>query len=278
MSVHAVLAALLAASAFVLAGCGAQPSRGHLLACIEAPGGTEADDVRAFQACALAVDSDNAAASQAALDRLRASPRLQAAMELVLKDLQISTALRNDTRETFIPAYRRRSEVRTYVRLRGLAAAEEERYAQGVWEQTAVTLERVRAERLAEEKRLADEAAASKARDDAAMAALIADAARGSRVTCASDAECRKAFALAQIFVSTKTDMKIQLATDTIIETYNPTEAGKMGAKVIKTPGAGQSAEIVLTVTCRECTSALRKVSFELMAGFRSFVEVRLKQ
>jgi hypothetical protein len=71
--------------------------------------------------------------------------------------------------------------------------------------------------------------------------------------------------------------MKIQLATDTIVETYNPTDSGKLGAKVIKTPGAGQSAEIVLTVTCRECSSDQRRESYELMKAFRPFVEARLK-
>ena len=121
--------------------------------------------------------------------------------------------------------------------------------------------------KLAEEKRRADE-----------FSALLDEAARGSRVACATEAECRKAFSLAQIFVSTKTDMKIQLATDTIIETYNPTEVGRMGAKVIKTPGAAQSAEIVITVSCRECTSGLRKNSLELMRDFRPFVESRLRQ
>lgn len=137
--------------------------------------------------------------------------------------------------------------------------------------------ERARIAWEAEETRKAAAAAAKRAQQKATEVALLADADRGSRLTCANDTECRKAFSLAQIYVSTKTDMKIQFATDTIIETYNPTEVGKMGAKVIKMPGAGQSAEIVLTVSCRECSVIPRLESLNLMRDFRQFVESRLR-
>lgn len=122
-----------------------------------------------------------------------------------------------------------------------------------------------------------DRKATARAQEDATEAALLADAVRGSRLTCANDNECRKAFSLAQIYVSTKTDMKIQFATETIIETYNPTEAGKMGAKVIKMPGAGQSAEIEIIISCRECSVISRQLSLNLMKEFRQFVESRLR-
>jgi len=135
-------------------------------------------------------------------------------------------------------------------------------------------VERLRAED--DKARLAWEAGieAERARE----AALLAEAAAGSKVTCMNEGECRKAFQLAQIFVSTKSDMKIQLATDTIIETYNPTESYRLGAKVIKTPGTGQSAEIMLSVTCKECGEPMRKVQLMLMREFRPWVEARLRQ
>lgn len=119
--------------------------------------------------------------------------------------------------------------------------------------------------------------AAMLAQERAIEAALAVDADRGSRFPCANDTDCRKAFSMAQIYVSTKTDMKIQLATDTIIETYNPTEAGKMGAKVIKMPKAGQNAEIVLSVSCRECAVLQRRESLRLMKEFRQFVDSSLR-
>lgn len=121
------------------------------------------------------------------------------------------------------------------------------------------------------------EEAARRAKDREFEDALIADAARGSRFVCLTDSDCRKAFSLAQIFVSTKTDMKIQLATDTIIETYNPTETGKIGAKVIKMPGVGQSAEIVISISCKDCPKSRRWDSLSVTKEFRPYIEARMK-
>jgi hypothetical protein len=133
-------------------------------------------------------------------------------------------------------------------------------------------------QRIAEEDAIRERAAAEARRKQAEMAALMDAASRGSRVSCASDLECKKAFALAQIFVSTKTDMKIQLATDTIIETFNPTESGKMGAKVIKLPGSGQSAEIALEISCRTCEHEAKSASLKIMSEFKDFIEARSRQ
>lgn len=128
-----------------------------------------------------------------------------------------------------------------------------------------------------EEKRKVAAAAAKRAQEEAVESALIADSKRGARHTCANESDCRKAFSLAQIYVSTTSDMKIQIATDTIIETYNPTKAGRMGAKVIKIPGTEQSAEIVLTVSCRECSEDQRRKSLRLMKEFREFIQSHVK-
>lgn len=128
--------------------------------------------------------------------------------------------------------------------------------------------QRVRDLALAEERKR--EAAAARAR-------LVRESAEGSVVNCPTDILCRKAFALAQIYVSTKSDMKIQIATDTIIETYNPTEAGKLGAKVIKTPGQGEQAQISLIVSCKDdCPDFSQEYRYMLMRDFRSFIETRL--
>jgi hypothetical protein len=269
----AVIAVLL-----LCGGCATGPSKSELFVSTGDAALARGDDKKAFENFAWAIDSENQKARQTALERLRASPRLQAAMESVLRDLQVETAMRNDYRAAYLPAYGRRSEVRAYVAFKGFTQEEQQRYLDATWEDISPRIEGLRAERRAAEKRLEDAAAEEKAREAAALAALIAAAERGSRVVCTADSECRKAFALAQIYVSTKTDMKIQLATDTIIETYNPTEGGRMGAKVIKTPGAGQSAEIVITVSCRECSLELRKISYQLMSEFRPFVESRLRQ
>ena len=68
---------------------------------------------------------------------------------------------------------------------------------------------------------------------------------------CETEGSCRKAFALAQIFVSDNADTKIQIATDSIVETYNPLRDGSVGLKVSKIPGKGHSAKIALKVACK---------------------------
>lgn len=225
------------------------------------------DDVGAFTSYSNAIDSANQPASQAALAAVRASPRLLTVMDVAIERIRNPTAVGNVTREEYVRELSLRSEVGVFFKVRQLDAQQQEQFYESAWRKASVLVDQVRVE-----------AERARVRERAALAALAVEAEEGSRVRCGTESECRKAFALAQIYVSTKTDMKIQLATDTIIETYNPTESGKMGAKVIKTPGAGQSAEIVLTVACRECSDPIRRDSLVLMREFRRFVEVRLKQ
>jgi hypothetical protein len=145
----------------------------------------------------------------------------------------------------------------------------------------------------------AEAAAAKKAADEAARAAsaaakyeadqqklaeqlnkeLIAE--RSSSYSCADKITCTKAFALAQIFVSSNSDQKIQVATDTIVETYNPTEEGKIGMKVVKTPGKGTSEVISIAPSCKEdkysalLCSMRRTQAYE---GLRTFIERSLSR
>jgi hypothetical protein len=123
--------------------------------------------------------------------------------------------------------------------------------------------ERVRAARSAELQRKA-----------ASQAALDA-ATRAARISCRSTNECQKAFALTQIFINEKADMKIQLATDSIVETYNPTENMRVSLKAVKIPGAGSSAEIVLSGSCKDGDSdgAAAVCASKLLAVYRSFPE-----
>ncbi len=80
----------------------------------------------------------------------------------------------------------------------------------------------------------------------------LLEAMQKSRFLCQNKIECEKAFSLTQIFVSEKSDMKIQVATNTIVETYNPTEAMNTALRAIKIPQRGETAEIVLTASCRD--------------------------
>jgi hypothetical protein len=81
------------------------------------------------------------------------------------------------------------------------------------------------------------------------------DAIEKAQYICNSELECNKAFALTQIYISDNSDMKIQVATDAIIETYNPSDSLKIGFKALKVPGIGHSATIKLNAYCGEADS-----------------------
>lgn len=117
----------------------------------------------------------------------------------------------------------------------------------------AVDSERNEQQRIADEKQRKDEQAQAEAgRKKLKLQLDLLDAAQKSRFLCQSKAECEKAFSLTQIYVSENSDMKIQVATDTIVETYNATESMKTALKAVKIPRRGNTAEIVLTASCRD--------------------------
>lgn len=251
----------------------------------------EGNLARAVTSYSYAIGSSNQEAREIALARLREA-RLQAALAAAIKEIAEETAVAQQTREAFAPEFLRRAEVRAHFALNNLTTPQQFEFANASWTAAQAAVEKSRADRLAAKQRADEEErerAAKQARDDADAAARLAREAKelaelreqaemGSYVRCLSELECRKAFQLAQVYVSTKSDMKIQLATDTIIETYNPTERNRMGAKVIKMPGAGQSAEILFTITCRECMPAGERLRLVLMAGFRPFIESNLRR
>jgi hypothetical protein len=117
----------------------------------------------------------------------------------------------------------------------------------------AVDRERKEKQRVADERQHKDEQARAELERKKQEARLtLIDAAQKSRFLCKFKSECDKAFSLTQIFVSENSDMKIQVATDTIIESYNPTESLKTALKAIRIPQRGDAAEIVLTASCRD--------------------------
>lgn len=109
----------------------------------------------------------------------------------------------------------------------------------------------------------------------------LTEAEKSSVVFCPDKPACDKAFSLTQIYLNQTADMKIQVATDTIVETYNPTEDGKLGLKAIRIPGKGTSAAITLTATCKDekghYAEVCRLGKIHAYKGFRPFVEQMLK-
>jgi hypothetical protein len=145
-------------------------------------------------------------------------------------------------------------------------------------ELAAVDLEQLKADGI--KLQFEDRDEAQKAEDEvreakrAAARTMVAkrDAARTLAVwQCNGSAACEKAFALAQIFVNDHSDMKIQVATNTIVETYNPTDPGKVGMKVVKLPLSGDTAELRLTNTCKGGAEAMSLCLTRETQGYEQF-------
>lgn len=99
--------------------------------------------------------------------------------------------------------------------------------------------------------------------------------------TCDDKTICDKAFSLTQIYINSTASQKIQLATDTIIETYNPTQDGNIAMRAIRTPGRGSSAIIRLTVTCRVDDRGIfdklcEMKKLDIYNGFRPYINKML--
>ncbi len=80
----------------------------------------------------------------------------------------------------------------------------------------------------------------------------LMEAKANARYRCKNRLECEKVFSLTQIFIVQHSDMKIQVANDSVIETFNPSEELKLALKAIKMPRAGTSADVFLIVNCRD--------------------------
>ena len=110
--------------------------------------------------------------------------------------------------------------------------------------------ERIRLVQLSEEEKRADKARKEESRLRTQRAVEVA--ASKARFFCKDRLECDKIFSLTQIFIVSNSDMKIQVANDTILETFNANEGMKISLKAIKMPRAGSTAEVLLSVNCRD--------------------------
>ncbi|MFZ6745456.1 hypothetical protein ACO0LC_19705 [Undibacterium sp. JH2W] len=119
----------------------------------------------------------------------------------------------------------------------------------------------------------------------------IARAEESSKITCQSKTECDKLFSLTEIYIVKTSDMKIQMATATTIETYNPTEDFKLGFTAMKMPGKGNSSIVTIKAICKEAelstsepywitlqknTACYRK-RLSATEGFQPFISGNLK-
>lgn len=120
------------------------------------------------------------------------------------------------------------------------------------------------------------------------MKQAIEKAKQEAKVTCKTQAQCKKAFIAAYIFVTQNSFMDIRHSDDTMILTFNPDYSGRIGLAAQKTPDVGESATISLIAVCKnmdrltiwgtypyfdECAGRLMSA----YTGFKPFIESRLR-
>lgn len=119
-------------------------------------------------------------------------------------------------------------------------------------ERVRARLERIEKERRAKAQQAAEEERkAAEAERRRAMLAALAAARSRDRVQCVGD-QCERAFALAQAYLLKQADMRIQVATPTLIETYNATSDGQLQMRLLRVPTTGDRWEIVISAHCRD--------------------------
>lgn len=186
--------------------------------------------------------SENQESRAKAVSLYRAHPQVRIAAAQTFTKASLAKTLNNHGVPSGVAIERHR--LRQYATV---ATEEELKTATSVLDDLARNYdEEVRAaaeQRKAEEARLKEETLRLKAALEESRAAAI--------FRCQDKLHCEKAFSLTQIFIATHSDMKIQTANDTIIETFTPTENLKIGAKAIKFPRSGTTADISLHLICR---------------------------
>ena len=102
---------------------------------------------------------------------------------------------------------------------------------------------------------------------------------QNSSVVCGGEKICKKYFQLTQLFINNNSDMKIQVATDTIVETYNPTDLYKVGMKASKYPGKDDSEKIIIDVICKSEANNAHCIQKEtaIYEKFRLFIDMSLQ-
>lgn len=144
-------------------------------------------------------------------------------------------------------------------------------------ENAARDLSNAEAARIRDEKSKAEIARVKEAISYEAISAIE------SPVTCNDKITCNKVFALAQIYAMQNSTQKIQVATDTIIQTYNPTDGGNIGITIIKKPQRGTIEIVTITPTCKN--EEYDKLGIgciikrtEIYRGFRPYIEANLSR
>ena len=96
-----------------------------------------------------------------------------------------------------------------------------------------------------------DAAKREKTRHLVALMQAASEAEASAVYRCSGRRACEKAFIHAQLYLNEVADMKIQVSTGAIVETYSPTDPRQIGGRVTMTPGKGEDSLIGLKLFCK---------------------------
>lgn len=105
----------------------------------------------------------------------------------------------------------------------------------------------------------------------AAAVAEIADARAKARAQCPGVAQCDRDFARAQAYLLQQADMRVQVATPTLIETYNAQKEGDLQLRLLRVPTSGERWEITLTAHCKAEINWLRICADKELLAYSGF-------
>ena len=75
---------------------------------------------------------------------------------------------------------------------------------------------------------------------------------RNNIPSCSGAAQCARMWSAAQAWVANNAGMKLQIATDSILETYNSTSYSRLAVKVVKEPVGADGYRFVITTFCMD--------------------------
>lgn len=92
---------------------------------------------------------------------------------------------------------------------------------------------------------------AERFKERARLLSLLASAKSKAVLSCATKEACDKTFALTEIFIAQHSDMKLQVMSPSLLQTYNPMETNKIGISAYRVPGKGTASTILIEVACK---------------------------
>ena len=109
------------------------------------------------------------------------------------------------------------------------------------------------------------------------VAAMVGPIADSATVLCKDADSCARAWKMAKAYVQNYSGPAIQVASDTLIMTYEPKRDDELGMYVARYPEAGDSARIVMEVVCAATPGGAKTCASEstraIRSGFKTTIE-----